>query len=206
MNSIFYKKNNLDKNCPYNGLEQEIYSLSNDGSIIFLQDFNVGTTNQALILSNDSNHNPVKLDEDLVLASIYKRNSKDLVETLFGTKLIKLYSSQDLIICNGLMKWTKSNWMTSIYGLGTNVVNYVIYNIHVYNQIVNFDLLNDHNPNSYHRPLTLTLNFVMHKISIEDNFDNQKHLIFDKNKADLFLKDLNNKLNLLSNQNNINVP
>jgi hypothetical protein len=169
-----------------------------------LGDFNARTTtNQAIILSNDSNPNPLWLDEDLVLASRYKRNSEDLVENLFGTKLIKLCSSQDLIICNGLMKWPKSNQMTCIHGLGSSVIDYVIYDIPIYNQIVNFDILNDHEPDSDHRPLTLTLNFVMHKIPIEENYDNQKHLIFDKNKVDLFLKDLNNELNLLSNKDNI---
>jgi hypothetical protein len=53
------------------------------------------------------------------------------------------------------------------------------------------------------RPLTLTLNFVIHKSPIKENYDNQKHLIFDKNKVDLFLKDLNNELNLLPIKDNI---
>jgi hypothetical protein len=35
-------------------------------------------------------------------------------------------SSQDLIICNCLKKWSNSNKMTCIHGLDTNVVNYVI--------------------------------------------------------------------------------
>lgn len=30
-NSRFYKKNNLDKTCPYNGLEHDISSLINEG-------------------------------------------------------------------------------------------------------------------------------------------------------------------------------
>jgi hypothetical protein len=100
-----------------------------------------------------------------------------LIKNLFGTKLIKLCSSQDLIICNGLMKWLKSNQMTCIHGIGSSVMDYVISDIPIYNQIVNFDLLNDHEPNSDHRPLTLTLNFVMHKIPIEENFDNQRHFL-----------------------------
>jgi hypothetical protein len=75
--------------------------------------------------------------------------------------------------------------MTCIHGLGNNVMDYVISDIPIYNQIVNFDLLNDHEPNFDHRPLTLTLNFDMHKNPIEENFDNQRHLLFDKNKVDL---------------------
>jgi exonuclease III len=179
INSTFYTKNNLDKNCPYKSLEQDIYSLRNEGSILLLGDFNARTaTNQAIILSNDSNPNPLWLDEDLVLANRYKRNSEDLTENLYGTELIKLCSSQDLIICNGLMKWLKSNQMTCIHGLGSSVVDYVISDIPVYNQIVNFDLLNDHEPDSDHRPLTLTLNFIMHKNPLEDNSGNQRHLVF----------------------------
>jgi hypothetical protein len=46
----------------------------------------------------------------------------------------------------------------------------------------------------------------MHKIPIEENYDNQKHLIFNKSKIDIFLKDLNNELNILSNKNNIEDP
>jgi hypothetical protein len=39
INSTFYKKKNLDKNCPYNTLEQDIHSLRNEGNIIMLGDF-----------------------------------------------------------------------------------------------------------------------------------------------------------------------
>jgi hypothetical protein len=56
---------------------------------------------------------------------------------------------------------------------------------------------------SNHGSLTLTLNFVVHKSHIEENYDNQKHLIFDKNKAKHFVKDLINELNIISNKNNI---
>jgi exonuclease III len=67
INSTFYKKNNLDNNCPYNNLEQDIYSLKNEGNILLLGDFNARTaTKQATLLSIDSNHNPLWLDEDLV--------------------------------------------------------------------------------------------------------------------------------------------
>jgi hypothetical protein len=67
INSTFYKKNNLDNNCPYNNLEQDIYSLKNEGNILLLGDFNARiATKQATLLSNVSNHNPLWLDEDLV--------------------------------------------------------------------------------------------------------------------------------------------
>jgi hypothetical protein len=179
INSTFYKKNNLDRNCPYNTLEQDIYSLRNEGNILLLGDFNARTaTNQAILLSNDSNHNPLWLDEDLVLANSYKRSSEDLTENLFGTELVKLCSSQDLIICNGVMKWPNSNQMTCIHGLGSSVMDYVIFDIPISNQIVTFDLLNDHEPNSDHRPLTLTLNFSMHRSPIEENSNNQRQLVF----------------------------
>ena len=72
-------------------------------------DFNARTSsNQAIILSNHSNPNPIWLDEDLTLASQYKRNSEDLRDNFFGSKLVKLYSAQDLIIFNGLKKWPNS--------------------------------------------------------------------------------------------------
>jgi hypothetical protein len=79
----------------------------------------------------------------------------------------------------------------------------VILDIPVYNQIVNVNLLNDNKLDSNHRPLTLSLNFILHKNPLENNSDNQIHFIFDKNKVDLVLKDLNTKLNLLSYKNNI---
>jgi hypothetical protein len=56
---------------------------------------------------------------------------------------------------------------------------------------------------SDHRPLTLTLNFVAHKISIEENFDNQRKFLLKKDKYYLSLKDLNREINLLSCKNNI---
>jgi hypothetical protein len=45
INSTFYTKNNLEKNCPYKILEQDIYSLINEGSILILGYFNSITTN-----------------------------------------------------------------------------------------------------------------------------------------------------------------
>jgi hypothetical protein len=204
INSTFYKKNNLYNNCSYNNLEQDIYSLKNEGNILLLEDFNARTTTkQAIVLSNDSNHNPLWLDDDLVLSNSYKRSSEDLIENLFGTELVKLCSSQDLIICNGVMKWPNSNQMTCIHGLGSSVVYYVISNIPVSDQITIFDLLSDHEFNFDHKPLTLSLNFSMHRSTIEENSNNQRNLRFEKSKVDIFLKDLNSKLNLLTYKYNI---
>jgi hypothetical protein len=70
INFTFYKKNILDRNCPYNSLEQDIYILINEGNILLPRDFNArSTTNQATLLINDSNHNPLWLDGDLVSAN-----------------------------------------------------------------------------------------------------------------------------------------
>jgi hypothetical protein len=70
INSAFYTKNNLNKNCPYKILEQNIYGLRNEGSILLLGDFNaITTTNQAIIVSNDPNPTSLWLDQDLVLAN-----------------------------------------------------------------------------------------------------------------------------------------
>jgi hypothetical protein len=204
LNQQLYKKNNLDKNCPYNKLEQDIYNLKNEGNILLLGDFNAKTaTKQSTPLSNDSNHNPLWLNEDLVLSNSYKRSSEDLIENLFGTELVKLCNSQDLMICNGVMQWPNSNQMTCIHGIGSSVVDYVIYDIPISNQITTFDLLNDNEPHSDHKPLTLTLKFSMNRSTIEENFDNQRNFHFDKSKLDIFLKDLNSKLNLLTYKDNI---
>jgi hypothetical protein len=155
IDSTFYKKNDLDNNCHYNNLEHDIYSLKNEGNILLLGDFNARTaTKQATLLSTDSNHNPLWLDEDLVLSNSYKRNYEDLIEYLFGIELAKLCSSQDLKICNGVMKWPNLNQMTCIHGLGSSVVDYVIHDIPVSNQIATFDLLNHYEPDSDHKPLT----------------------------------------------------
>jgi hypothetical protein len=43
----------------------------------------------------------------------------------------------------------------------------------------------------------------MHRSVIKENYDNQKNLHFDKSKVDIFLKDLNRKLNLLTYKENI---
>ena len=55
---LFYKKNNVDNNCPCDNLEQDIYSLKNEGNILLLGDFNARTvTKQTTVLSIDSNYN-----------------------------------------------------------------------------------------------------------------------------------------------------
>jgi hypothetical protein len=43
----------------------------------------------------------------------------------------------------------------------------------------------------------------MHRSTIEENYDNQRNLHFDKSKVDIFLKDLNSKLKLLTYKDNI---
>ena len=107
---------------------------------------------------------------------------------MFGSELVKLCIVQDLIIPNGLKKWPNSSQMTCIHGLGSSVVDYVISDIPLYNKIINFDILNDHDPDSDHRPLIVTLNFVMHRDPIEQDPHSQKNLIFDRNKNDIFSK------------------
>ena len=66
------------------------------------------------------------------------------------------------------------------------MVDYVISDIPLYNEIINFNILKDHEPDSDPIPLIVTLNFVMHRDPIEDNPYSQKNLIFDRNKNDLF--------------------
>jgi hypothetical protein len=61
--------------------------------------------------------------KSLVLSNSYKRRSEDLIENLFGIELFKLYSSQDLIIHNGVMKLPNSNQMTCIHGLGSSAID-----------------------------------------------------------------------------------
>jgi hypothetical protein len=93
--------------------------------------------------------------------------------------------------------------MTCIHGLGSSDVDYAISDIPVSNQIATFDLLNDHEPNSDHKPLTLILKFSMHRSAIEENSENKRNFHFDKSKVDIFLKDLNRKLNLLTYKDTI---
>ena len=85
--------------------------------------------------------------------------------------------------------------MTCIHGLGSSVVDYVIFNIPSYNEIMNFEILDDHEHELDLRTLIVTLNFVMNRDPIEENPHSQKKLIFDRNKIDLFLNEL--QINLL---------
>jgi hypothetical protein len=92
--------------------------------------------------------------------------------------------------------------MTFIHGIYSSDIDYVIYGIPVSNQIVSYDLLNDH-PDYDHRPLTLTPNFSMHGSSIKENSNNKKQVLFEKSKVDIFLNDLNSELDLLTYKDNI---
>lgn len=76
--STFYEKKNLDKYCPYNVLEHDISIMRNVGNILLLGDFNTRKkTNYAIILSKDSNSNPLWLDDDFILA----RDTKEALKT-----------------------------------------------------------------------------------------------------------------------------
>jgi hypothetical protein len=51
-------------------VEKDIYNMKNEGNILRLGDvYARDATNQAIILSNESNPSPLWLDEDLVLAN-----------------------------------------------------------------------------------------------------------------------------------------
>ena len=54
------------------------------------------------------------------------------------------------------------------------MVDYVIFDIPLHNEIINFDILNDHEPDSDHRHLIVTLNLIIHRYLIEDNPHSQK--------------------------------
>lgn len=84
------------------------------------------------------------------------------------------------------MKWLKSNQITCIHRLSNSFIDCVMFDILVYKKVVHFNILNDHEHAPYHGPLTLSLNFVMHKSLTQENYDSQKHLIFDKDKIDFF--------------------
>lgn len=88
--------------------------------------------------------------------------------------------------------------MVCMHVLGNSVMDDVICDIHFSNQIVIVYLLNGHEPNSNHRPLTLILNCAMHKSHMYENCENQKYMLFDENKMGLVLKDLNRDLCLLT--------
>ena len=64
--------------------------------------------------------------------------------------------------------------MTCIHGLGSSVVDYVVSDIPLYKEIIDFDILNDHEPDSDHKPLIVTLNFVMNRDHVEDNPHSKK--------------------------------
>ena len=93
--------------------------------------------------------------------------------------------------------------MTCIHGLGSSVVDYVISDIYLYNDIINLTIINDHEPDSDHKPLMVTLNCDIHSDPIEDNHYNQRNLIFDRNKKDLFINELKINLLPLSSTDNI---
>ena len=110
-------------------------------------DFNAQNySNQAILLRNYSNPNPLWLAKDLELANMFKRSYEDLGENLFGCEMVKFCSAQDIIIRNSLTKWTKSRWMTCIHGLGSSVVDYIIFDIPIYNKLIHFNIFNDHVP------------------------------------------------------------
>lgn len=78
--------------------------------------------------------------------------------------------------------------MACIHELGSSFMDHMIFDILAYNQIVNFDILNYHEPYFDHKPLTITLNVFIHKSPIEEKFDYQRKLHFYRSKVDLYFK------------------
>ena len=69
--------------------------MRNDGNILLLGYFNaVIATIEAITLSNNSNPDPLWLDEDSNLANKFKRKYEDIIKKLSGTMLLKFCSSR----------------------------------------------------------------------------------------------------------------
>ena len=113
---------------------------------------------QATLLSKVSMLNPRWLDKGPDLHCWYKVIFSYLGEILFSSELIKICSTQYLISCNRKMKWPKSSHMTCIHGIGSVVVDYDIFNIPLYNKMINLNILKYYEPNSNNRTLIVTLN------------------------------------------------
>ena len=58
----------------------------------------------------------------------------------------------------------------------------------------NLEILNEHELDWDHRPLNITLNLAIHSDLVDENPHRNKHLIFDRNKIDLFLDELKEDL------------
>ena len=86
---------------------------------------------------------------------------------------------------------------------GSSFVDYVIFDIPIQNKLIDFNILNDHETESDHRPLIITLNISIQSNPKEENYHFQKHMIFDKHKANIFLHNLKNGLVPLFNMENI---
>ena len=93
--------------------------------------------------------------------------------------------------------------MNYIHGLGSNVMDYAISDTWVLNCIVNFDLLDDPEHDSDHKPLFFTLNIDMHTNHMQNKGESQTNTHFDKSKMDLFLKYLIRDLGLLTYNDNM---
>lgn len=93
--------------------------------------------------------------------------------------------------------------MTCIHGLGSSFLDYAICDTHVINCMENFEHLNEHEPESDHRALSLTLNLVMHTYHMQNISESQRHTGFDRSKTYIFLKDLKRHLGFLTYNNNI---
>lgn len=94
--------------------------------------------------------------------------------------------------------------MTCFHGLGSNVMDYVISEIHVLNHVTNFELLNMYELDSDHRPLSLRLNLSMRTTHMQENSESKSHIHFNKSNVDLFLRSLERNLGSLTYNNNIN--
>lgn len=92
--------------------------------------------------------------------------------------------------------------MACIHELDNNVVDCVIYNTQL-NCIINFDLLDDHKPDSDHKSLSLILNLGIHTNHIQKNGESQRHIHFNKSNMGLVLKELTRDLGFSTyNDNN----
>lgn len=155
------------------------------------------------MLSNYYNLDQLWLDEDGNLYNQFKRNSEDIIENLFNIELLKNCSSQDLVIRNEINKWPLSHQMTCFHGLGSSVMDQSIFDTHFLDRIKNFELLNRHEPDSNHKPLSLSPNLVMHTTHMQETNKSKRHIHFNRSNVDFLLRDLERDLDSLTYNNNI---
>jgi exonuclease III len=179
--STFYDRaTDVNKEDPMDDIEQEAATLTSDGEVIILGDFNARTGSR----QTDTSPLAATWEKEECIDAAWTRESLDnkgMVDS-HGEALLRMCNSTQLVIANGMKRWPNSQRYTCHTASGQSVIDYLLLSERAIENVENF-YIKDLQPESDHCPLHVNLKWNMAAMKPSERCQKMAKRIIDYKKA-----------------------